>query len=560
MLAALYFGKAILVPIVLSALLSLFLRPAVTFLERYVGRIGAVIASVTLSMVLMLAAGYGMGAKIAGMASDIPIYKERILLKVEALKQSTHRWVGDTIQVIDDFNNNLSKSNVGNTKTIVADSATPDTRLSVAGLAAAVLGPLVEPMEMGMIVLIFTVFILIQRDDLRNRIVRLAGTRKMHVTSQAFDEAGRKLSHYLLTQLLINLAYGFSMAIGLYGLGVQNSIVWGILAAVLRFVPYIGTWIAAIPPFVILLATTNGWQPAYVIGLVLFLDVVFPTAIEPLLIGSGMGISPLSLLVAAVFWSWMWGFAGLLLSTPLTVCLAVMGSNMPQLKFLDILLTNKAILDPKSHFYQQLLSLNRAGALDVINRERQSRSTLQICDDVLMPVLSSVERDLWAGRIDEERAQLVRTTVSEWVTKQNENNEAQASVKMAKVETSERFSALDLQYLPEGAILCIPAHNEADELTAQLFAATLKQNGLPASATSFDQLAGEVLRSISERQTGVVCICALPPFAVAHSRYLYKRIRTLFPAIVILVGLWDRKNCGKFRRELECVTGRWRRF
>jgi predicted PurR-regulated permease PerM len=556
--AALYFGKAILVPIALAALLSLFLRPVVTFLERYVGRVGAVVASVALSIALMGAAAYGVGAKIANIASNMPIYKARIMSKTEALNRSTNKWIEALTKAIDDLSKNpRGKSDFENATGVEAAPVlleAPGPRLSAVELATAVLGPLVAPFEVALIVLIFTIFILIQRDDLRNRIVRLAGARKMHATSRAFDEAGIKLSRYLLMQSVINLAYGLLLAGGLYSLGVADGIVWGMLAAILRFVPYVGTWIAALPPFLVLLATTDGWQPAYMILLFLILDVSFPMIVEPLVIGSGMGISPLSLLVAAVFWTWLWGFIGLLLSTPLTVCLAVAGKHLPQFRFLNILLTDKPVLDAKSRFYQRLLSLNTAGALEILTTERSRKSLLQICDQSLVPVLSYAERDLHAGRIDKEKARLVRTAVSEWAFKESRHDDAPDGPREPQDENDDRFSATDLKYLPEGAVLCIPAHNEADEVSAQLFAAILKSKGLPALALSVDQLAGEVLRSISERQAGVVCICALPPFATAHSRYLYKRIRTLFPAIVILVGLWNtRTTPEKSRRRLTCA-------
>ncbi len=559
--AGLYFGKPILVPIALAALLSLFLRPVVNFLERYVGRVGAVIVSVLLSIVLMGAAAYGMGAKIAGMASNVPVYKERIKLKAEALNRSTNKWVGAAIQFVSELNKDLGgkteSENPAENPTpgpVRVEAQGPHLSVSVMELAAGVLGPLLAPLETALIVLIFTIFILIQRDDLRNRVVRLAGTRKMHVTSRAFDEAGKKLSRYLLMQSVINFVYGCTIAVGLSSLGVTDGIVWGALAAILRFIPYIGTWIAAMPPFIVVLATTDGWQPAYILMLFLTLDVIFPTVVEPLIIGSGMGISPLSLLVAAVFWTWLWGPIGLLLSTPMTVCLAVMGKHAPQLRFLNILLTDKSVLDAKSRFYHRLISSNTADALRIADAERTRKSVVKVCDDLLVPVLALAERDLQAGRINDEKALMVRTIVAEWAKKECAHDALPDSVSGIPRNAANRFSAGDLKYLPEGAVLCVPAHNEADEITAQLFALVLHSQGVPAVALSVDQLAGEVLESISELKTGIVCLCALPPEATAHSRYLYKRIRADFPSIVILIGLWNRKSKPKeSRRQVACA-------
>ncbi len=556
-LASLYYGKAMLAPLALAVLLSLLLTPPVHFLERYIGRVAAVIVSAVLSIILLSSAGYGLGVKTVELASRLPQYKERIRRKTEHLKKSAGTWVGKTVDAISEITDEFAGQ-----KPVVSanpgDSSTSALRIEPINpvvLTTTILAPLLAPLETAVIVLIFSIYFLIQPDDLRNRLLRLAGKNKIHSTSHAFDEVGRKVSRFLLMQTVINLVYGAMIAAGMTALGFPDGIIWGGLVAIMRFVPYLGTWVAALPPFLILVATTDGWQPAYFLMLLLLMDLLFAFVVEPLVIGGGIGISPLSLLVAAVFWAWLWGPLGLLLSTPLTVCLAVMGKHVSALRFLNVLLTDKPVLNAKVRFYHQLLGANRSGALSLLKNEIQNKSYCQICDDMLLPVLALAKLDLRRGSINGEKASEVRELAAELVSEITENSGPAQNDSVQELPAREAPFSLDgLKCLPEFAVLCIPAKSNADELAAALFARILRTNGLPAHEISADSSAIDVLNLIEERKAAIVCISALPHSATLHARVLFKRIRSRFPNIIILIGLWARtSSLERSRQRIGCA-------
>lgn len=551
-LAALYYGKPMLAPLALAILLSLLLTPPVHFLERYIGRVAAVIVSAVVSIAILSSAGYGLGVKTVEMASRLPKYKEGIIRRTEFLKKSAGSFVGKTVDAIADLTQEFGGKQSQNGLNPIEGAASPlrietvAPRINPVELTTSILGPLLAPLETALIVLIFSVYILIQPDDLRNRLVRLAGGRKIQTTSHAFDEVSQKVSHFLLMQTIINIIYGAMIAAGMTALGFSDGLIWGGLVAVLRFVPYLGTWIAALPPFLILLATTEGWQPLYLLMLFAFMDLAFAFLLEPLVIGGGIGISPLSLLVAAVFWAWMWGALGLLLSTPLTVCLAVMGKHVGPLRFLNVLLTDKPVLNARLRFYHRLLSHNRSTALDLLRTELHGHSHSRICDDMLVPALALSERDLLDGRIDLEKAKVLRELAVELVADAADDNGSAASTK--------QFDSVRIKLLPEHTVLCIPAHSNADEFAARVFASLLRARGVPAREIAADVTINDMLKFIEEQHVEIICISALPLAAAAHARSLSKRIRARFPRIPILFGLWSRRaKTSDLRHQIDCA-------
>ena len=551
MLAALYYGKPILAPLSLAILLSLLLTPPVRLLERYIGRMAAVVVSAVLSIAILSSAGYGLGIKAVELASHLPEYSERIRHKSDALKKSTGAWFGKTIDAISEISQEFAgKKNTGpisplDGTLIPMRVETVSPQINAVELTTTVLGPLLAPLETAVIVLIFSIYILIQPDDLRNRLLRLAGRNNIRATSHAFDEVSRKVSHFLVMQTVINLVYGALVAAGMTALGLSDGLVWGGLVALLRFVPYVGTWIAALPPFLILVAMTDGWQPIYLLMQFALLDLCFAFLVEPLVIGGGTGISPLSLLVAAVFWAWLWGPLGLLLSTPLTVCLAVMGKHIRALRFLNVLLTDKPVLNARVRFYHRLLADNRSTALDLLKTELHEESQIEMCDELLLPVISLTEADLHVERIDEERAKAVREMAAEVI--------ADAAASSDAKKNPLPFDAAELKLLSECSVLCIPAHSDADEFAAKIFANLLRERGVPAQELSSDIPAPDMLKAIEAKRASIILISALPPDALIQARKILKLIRRRFPNITIVIGLWSRKmNPRETRRRLDC--------
>jgi predicted PurR-regulated permease PerM len=537
----------------LSVFLSLLLSPLVTVLQKILGRVAASILTVALTVALLAGAGYLVGIKTMDLAAMIPQYKTQIREKILKLTHSA-AIVGETVQAVQEI-----KKDIVNDSAQSGSRGTPAKPVPVEAVQisndpldwiGSLLGPLLSPLELLTIVIIFTIFMLIEKEDLRDRILRLAGTGDINLTSQAFDETATKIGRYLWIQSVINFGYGILVALGLYLLGIPDAPAWGVLVAVLRFVPYAGVWIAAAPPFFISLATTNGWQPAWILALFVVLEFTFPAFIEPFIVGAGVGISSLSLLVAAVFWTWLWGPVGLLLSTPLTVCLAVLGKYVPQLRFLNILLTNQPVLDPASRFYQRLLAGSPGEARQMVEKEYEQCSFAEVCDSVLLPTLVVAGEEHRNGRLGLEKMNLIRDTVSEIIaegaerfapaSKPKEIKGAEETNEVPSLETN-AFKLSELNILPEGLILCVPAKDEADQIAAEMFTVLLGAKGIPARTVSVDSLAGEVLDIIEEGGAEMICISALPPRALMHARYLCKRIRARFPEKNLVVGLWNNR-------------------
>ena len=544
-LAGLYLGREILAPLAMSVLLSLLLMPLVTRLQRFVGGVPAVLLSVFIAVAMFGLLGFVIGREVVDLANRLPEYKENIQKRVAALNRTTNAKVGLAVEAANELEKDFSgkKSRGGDLNdlqnTSSASNGPVEPPLTAIQLAKYVLGPLISPLETTGIILIFTVFILIQREDLRDRLILITGEQQVTGTTRALDEVGYKVSRYLLLQSIINAAYGVFVAAGLYLIGVPDAAIWGALAAVMRFIPYIGVWIAATLPILLCLASTEGWQPVYVFLVFLGLEFVVPTVFEPFIVGVGTEISPLALLVAAVFWTWLWGSVGLFLSTPLTVCLAVLGKYVPKLVFLHLMLTDRSILDAKRRFYQRLLALDHDEAIDVIEDELKQKSFVEVCDAVLVPALLSAAIDRQNGRLDDTQDRMILDTLSEFAADKQYNPGPDVTEKKNPSGTQAACCVSDLKALPEGFILCVPARDESDEISAKMFTDVLRARGYPAKALAVASLAGEILDTIAEHDADVICISAMPPAATMHARYLCKRIQARFPDRKILIGLWE---------------------
>jgi hypothetical protein len=387
--------------------------------------------------------------------------------------------------------------------------------------------PVLAPLGRAGFVLIFAVFMLFKREDLRNRFLRLAGLGRLNVMTQALDDASGRVSRYLLMQLLVNASFGTVFGAGLYLIGVPNPALWGVVAGILRIVPYVGTTIAATLPIALSLAVFDGWlRPLCVFLLVAGLELIIANFIEPWLYGAKVGISSLALLVSAVFWTVLWGPAGLLLSTPLTVCLVVLGRYVPQLSFLHVLLGDEPALAADAQVYQRLLAMDQVEAHTIVEGLLKGRPLVELYDSVLIPALSLAEQDRHKGAIDTAREEFLFLSINEMVVEFSEYQLEDRSSEDAAVRLNAR-------------ILCLPAHDRADEVTAAMLAQLLEQKGfptlsLPIAGSSPD----EWLASLEAGGSDVICIAALPPYAFAPARAMCKQIRARFPELKIVVCIW----------------------
>jgi methylmalonyl-CoA mutase cobalamin-binding subunit len=462
-------------------------------------------------------------------------------------------------------------------------------------------GTLLEILGTAGIVVVFVIFFLVRREDLRDRFIRLVGHGQMTVTTQALDDAARRVSQYLAMQLAINVSFGVPVAIGLWLIGVPNVLLWGLLATALRFIPYIGAWIAACMPIGLALAISPGWRvPLMAVGLFLALELLINNVVEPWLYGSRTGVSPVAVIVAALFWAWLWGGIGLVLATPLTACLVVIGKYVPGLSFLNVLLGDGPVFDPPTRVYQRLLASDHEEAMELVEEYLKTKPLVQLYDDVLTPALVLAEHDRHRGELDEQREQYVYATLKEMIDELGERHadgneiassaptlnarETDAEVPMASAPISgsqssdERSRAEHLSRHrsngkqacmasnesgavnrhggatnAERRVLCLPARDDADEIAATMLAQLLERQGWQAEAVSVTALASEMLERVAEREADVVCISATPPAAVTHARYLCKRLRARFPEARVVVGLWHgHYNLDKAKQRIAC--------
>jgi hypothetical protein len=386
--------------------------------------------------------------------------------------------------------------------------------------------PFLRPLGIFGIVLIFTVFLLIEQDDLRNRLFRLAGLDRLNVMTQALEDATQRVSRYLMLQLLVNSCFGILCAAGLYLIGVPYAVLWGAVAGILRIVPYVGSLVAALLPLILSLAVFDNWKaPLLVFLLFATLELVTGNFIEPWLYGTHTGISSLALLLTTVFWAVLWGPAGLILSTPLTVCVVVLGRHAPQFSFLHILLGDEPVLAAEAQVYQRLLAMDDQQARAVADLYLTGNSLAQLYDLVLIPALSMAEQDRHKGALDKTREEFLFLSIKEML--------AEFSEQTQRSESAEQSLAASA-----GRVICLPASDEADEITAAMLAQLLEHAGCAALAFPLDSSLQHSVDLVAPDEKDVFFISALPPFAFARARTLGRQLQARFPKTKLVIGVW----------------------
>ena len=586
--AAMYFAQEVLRPIALAVLFSFLLAPLVGWLERLkLPRPAAVVLSVVLAFGLLGGIGFVVYNQLSDLTENSQQYGDNIRRKVNNLQGPGG--------ILTWFHNAKEKAG----KLLTTGPATQATS-QPAGAVATATGtppPPAAPMPVEVvnqqrsesplavaetvamtvlgragavfIVIVFTIFMLLQREDLRDRVIRLAGRDRLTTTTEALDVAAGRVSKYLLFQSIVNGSVGLVVFLLLWGEGYlagtpfPSPAVWGLLAALLRFIPYVGIWISAALPVLLSLAVFQTFRWTFAtLGVYVFAELVTANAIEPMLFGSTTGVGSLAVLVAAAFWAWLWGPVGLLLSTPLTVCLVVMGKYVPALEFLSILLSDEPALTPPDRVYQRLLALDQEEAADLMHEYAKTMPLEQLYDEVLLPALALAEADAQHGGLSAERRAAVRKSVAEIADELGDKAKADAAAAASKavvdaakgkVEQAEAAAAHagrgklattdvgDRVHLPDGCVLkvvCLPAHDASDQLAATLFGQLLELRGYCVTVVSTEQLASEMVDAVETSKPDAVIVSALPPAAVTHARYLCKRLHGRVPEVEMIIGLW----------------------
>ncbi len=532
-IAVLYWAQAVLVPIALAVLLTFVLTPPVTWLERWVGRVPAVLVAVSLVFTVLGLAGWGLARQLDGLADDLPRYRVNILAKIADVRGAGQGGSVQKLQeTIDDIKTDLGKSDAPRG---TAPRPVVITTEQLAGYSTfAWLGPVVGPLGTAGLVLAMVIFMLLERRDLRDRLIGLFGHGRLTVTTKAFDEAGTRVSRQLLMQSLVNLVYGIVAGLGLHMLGVPYALVWATLGAALRFIPYIGPVVGAGAPILVSLAALEGWAgPIWVVGLFVVLELFTNLVLETVLYAGAAGVSQVALLASVAFWTWLWGPLGLLLATPLTVCAVVLGKHVPGLEFVGLLMADTPALAPEYSYYQRLLARDQSEAADLIERHIRTQVPRSVYDGLLLPALNYAERDRLEQRLSLEEETSVIEATRELLA---DAAEAIRSLEPEPVASGEEPQAPG----PRAPlrVLGYAVNGVADELALQMLAHAMDDLPIVVETANTRLQASELVSLVKAQRVAIVCLADLPPSPPSKTRYLVKRLHTAFPDLRIVVGRW----------------------
>ncbi len=560
-IAAFYLAKGVLVPLTLAVLLSFLLTPACDWLERRkLRRVPAVLVTATLGFAVLGAVAWTAVVQIGNLAPNMPAYQKNIQTKLHSVNEYLSTVLSKVRRTSQDIGQNLSQSVPAEELNGREEQPFPVRVIpwppSPLEVISGMFGSALDVLGSAGIVIVLVMFFLVRREDLRDRFIRLVGRGQLTMTTQTLEDAATRVSRYLLVQLFINITLGVPVAIGLYFIGVPNAILWGILATAMRFIPYIGVGIAAAAPIGLSMAISTGWAaPLLTLGLFVVLELFISNVMEPWLYGKKTGVSPVAVLVAAVFWTWLWGPVGLLVATPLTVCLLVIGKHVPQLSFLDTLLGNEPVFEPRTRVYQRLLAGDQEEAAEVVEEYLEHMTLVQVYDTVLVPALALAEIHWHRDELDEGRHQFIFQSLRVSIEDLGERWQAmQAKEDAAVTKEADGDAALaPLTGAAKRCILCLPAYDEADEIAGMMLAQLLEIGGCQVHTVSVTAPGSEMMDLVEQHKADVVCISATPPAAVMHARYLCKRLRSRFPQLNLVVGLWNAKgDLNKAKERIGC--------
>jgi predicted PurR-regulated permease PerM len=548
-IATLYFARIVLIPFALAVLFTFILTPVVRLLER--ARLGRTFSSLLVVLLTIGACGglgWGVSKQFGQVVNELPSYKANIKEKLASLHWSDSHTLNNASETVTEISKDLAAKPAPSSESEQSRQAARSRPVTAAQpVPVQVITPPSLPLESmqsvlgllarALIVVVFTIFMLIRREDLRNRLISLIGHGHIHLVTQTLDEASSRVSKYLLIQFLVNVGYGIFIGMGLYFIGLPGALLWGVIVGILRFLPYVGPPLGGIMPLLLSMAVFSGWsKPLMVLGLFVITELAVSNLLEPMLYGAHTGISSMAIVVAAIFWTAIWGPIGLVVSTPLTVCLLVVGRHVPQLRFLHILLGDEPPLTPESRFYQRLLAMDHEEAREVLEKCLNEMSLEELYENVLIPALGLAEEDRHQNLLQDENEKFISQSTRELIDELWEPNNGEGPRADGDgSETSPR--AAPPHPMREVRILCVPARDEADEIVGTMLAQLLQRAGHQAECLEVES-AEQMLAQISREKPDIVCISALPPFAIPAVRVLYGKMHAQNPSQKVLVGLW----------------------
>ncbi|AMX93943.1 AI-2E family transporter [Mesorhizobium sp. M7A.F.Ca.CA.002.10.1.1] len=570
--AALYFGREVFLPIAIALLLTFALAPLVAALKKVgIPRIAAVIASVLGAFAALGLFSFIVATQVSELAQNIPVYQTNILTKIRSLKETGGGILARLSKVVERVGQEIDRQDPS--LPAAAPEKPPREPVPVEIVAHErplqvlqnVVGPLISPLGSAGLIIVVVIFMLLEREDLRDRFIRLVGYGDLHRTTEALQDAAKRVGRYLLMQLVVNIVYAIPIAIGLWALGIPNALLWGLLALALRFVPYIGPIIGMLLPLFLALAVAPGWSLVlWTAALFVVMELITGNVIEPWLYGSRTGLSPLAIIVAAIFWTWLWGPLGLILSTPLTVCLVVLGRHVPQFEFLDVLFGNEPVLEPHARLYQRLLAGDPEEATDHAEEMLEEKYLVEFYDKVAIPALLLGEQDRVRGVMGDLQRRQVAASALMLVANlddsaQEEAGEEEGPSVAAEASDDDDPGGEDETELPDGtdmSVLCAGGRGELDDAAAAMLAQVLEVQGATVSKASFADMEPAGIRRLELETVDTVVVGFLNRDSIKHARFLVRRLKRAKAALRVGIVFWseadseDKETAGKLARDM----------
>lgn len=541
--AVLYLAKILLLPLGIAILFAFLLAPLVGFLERIkFPRTLAVLLVILAFASLLSVIAWALFTQLVAIANDLPTYRDNIDQKMRTLHSPNNSAFGRAGREVQQIGEEIGIANSTATPTIHPGDAqqqpigsTADHPIHVREVGRPTgrldqLGGILEPITTALLAVVFTFFVLLQREDLRNRLIRLSGDRNLSLMTQAMSDASRRISRYFQLQVSVNLTFGCLIAVALYFVGLPHAVLFGALATLLRFVPYIGVPVAGITPILLSLAVFQGWShSALIIGVFILLEVITSNYVEPHIYGRHTGLSSLAILIAATFWTLIWGPVGLILSIPLTVCLVVMGSHVPSLDFLTVLLGDQPVIPLYSCFYQRMLAHDEREASDILDSALKSEPLIAVYDSILIPALTLVEKERQQGELDDATMHFIRSSIAEMVdelgfTALEERNQANSE----STQTEFAAPSVPQSLSPSGPALpkvaVIPVRDGSDDLVTAMLTQVLSLAGFDATSIPVRSI-DDTVSTVSAQNPTIVILSGMPPVAMARANRLYRSLR-----------------------------------
>ena len=525
-------AKEVFIPIALAMLLTFVLAPVVRLLARWrLPYVAAVALTVVLAFSAIGGVAYLLASQVTALAGDLPKYEDTIKRKIREIRRAGRGGSIDKAQsTVKEVIGELQKEDDPKARKpapVVVEREAPG---GIAGLREA-LGDVAAGLATAGLVVVLVIFMLLERQRLLDRLIRLGGYRWTSRTTRILTEAGERISRYLLMQTMINAGFGVAIGVGLFLIGVPYALLFGVLAAVLRFIPYVGAWIAASLPLVMALAVFDDWrQPLAVLAVFVVVELLIYLVIEPFLIGHSAGVSPLALLITLAFWTWLWGPLGLVLGTPLTVCLVALGKHVPGMEFIVVLFGDEPVVRPDVALYQRLLKGDEDEAQQVLEAFAKTHEADAVYDEVILPALCRMRTDAARGAITGEEAAAVIRAMHQMLDDFDETALPAAVARDTGVPAPAPAPGL--------RVLGCAARDEVDEMALRILAGRLGVDGVAVDTVSSSLLAAEVVDRVAAGDPGVIVVTAVAPGGLSQARYLIKRLRARYPELPVVAVRW----------------------